>query len=291
EQICQSRSAGGTIAIGIVFPPLHPAGYRFVTQPEFPFIRAHLDDLELGFVAQFESMFHILTVGFLEFRYVTQAFQALIQLDENPKRSVANDAAANQVADTMIREELFPHIRLQLLYAKRQPMVVAIDIQDHGFDAFSFFQYLRRMLDSPRRNVGNVDKPIDSLFDFNESAKVGEIPNSAADHRSDRVTLSQGAPWIGLGLFESQRNPAILEVDVQDDGFDILSDMKHLGRMLDAVPRQNYDMQQPIDSAQNDEYALIRNVFHDAANFGILPENFQCEGFFPRLLVLQHQFS
>ena len=61
--------------------------------------------------------------------------------------------------------------------------------------------------------------------------------------------------------------------------------------MVDAAPGQICDMQQPIDAAQIDEYAVIRNVFHDAANFGILPENFQCEGFFPRLLVLQHQFS
>src|SRR5207237_5984067 len=111
-------------------------------------------------------------------------------------RRMPNDAATNQITHGMICEELFPRIRLQLLDAKRQPMVVAVDVQDDCIDAFTLFQYLGRMLDPPRGNIGDVYKAVNSLFNINESAKVSQIAHTATDNRSDRVPLRQGAPWI-----------------------------------------------------------------------------------------------
>src|SRR2546425_8523910 len=113
-----------------------------------------------------------------------------------------NDAATNQITHRMIREELFPRIRLQLLDAEQQAMVVAIDVQDNCIDALTLFQYLRRMLDPPRGNIGHVYEAVNSLFDFNESAKVSQIADTATDYRSDRVPLRQGAPGVRFGLLE-----------------------------------------------------------------------------------------
>ena len=113
-----------------------------------------------------------------------------------------NDAATNQITNCMIGEELFPRVGLQLLDAKRQPVVVAIDVQDNCIDALTLFQYLRGMLDPPGGNIGDVNQPVNSLFDFNESAKVGQIADTAADYGTDRVPLRQGAPGIRFGLLE-----------------------------------------------------------------------------------------
>src|SRR5437899_6487924 len=113
-----------------------------------------------------------------------------------------NDAATNQITHRMIREELFPRIRLQLLDAERQAMVVAIDVQDNCIDALTLLQYLRGMLDPPGRDIGDVHKPVNSLFEFNEGAEVGQIADTATDNRPDGVPLRQGAPGIRFGLLE-----------------------------------------------------------------------------------------
>ena len=98
----------------------------------------------------------------------------------------------------MVREELLPDIGLKLLDSQRQPMIVRIDVQDHGFHALALLQNFGRMFDAARRNIGNVDKPIDSLFDFDERAEVGQIANTAGNHGTDGVTFRQSRPWIGL---------------------------------------------------------------------------------------------
>jgi hypothetical protein len=73
-----------------------------------------------------------------------------------------------------------------------------------------------------------MHEAIDPFLDFNKSAEVGEIADSACDHRSDRVTLRQRGPRIRLGLLHSQRNPPVLHVHIEHNSFDVLSDLKHL---------------------------------------------------------------
>src|SRR2546422_8801792 len=114
---------------------------------------------------------------------MTETFEAFVQLNEHAKWRVPNDATTNQIADHVICEELVPYIRLQLLHAERQTMVLRINVEDHRIDSLTLLQYLGWMLDPPRRNIGDMHKPVDSLFDFNEGAKVGEIANPATDHR------------------------------------------------------------------------------------------------------------
>ena len=76
-------------------------------------------------------------------------------------------------------EELLPDIRLKLFDSEREPMIFRIDIQNHGFDFLALLQNFGRMFDAARRNIGNMDKPIDSLFDFDKRAEIGQIANTA----------------------------------------------------------------------------------------------------------------
>ena len=138
EQVRESGAAVGTFTIGIVFPPFRVFGNSFVTQADFVFIRTQLDDFEITFFANPKTILHILTIGVIELRHVTQALDAFIQLDKHSKRSVTDNAAANQIPDRVVREELFPRVGLELFDPERQAMVVAVDVQDHCIDAVAF---------------------------------------------------------------------------------------------------------------------------------------------------------
>src|SRR5262249_11249867 len=107
-------------------------------------------------------------------------------------------------------------------------MVVGIDVQNDGLNALTLLQYLRRMFDAPGRNVGNVDKAVDSFFDFYECAEVGQVAYTAGDHGTDRVALGESAPRIGFSLLQTEGNAAIIQIDIQNDSFNILSQLKHL---------------------------------------------------------------
>ena len=98
-----------------------------------------LPGLKYGtFFAQPETILDVLTIGIIEFRDMAEAFDAFIQLDEHSKRRVANDTATDQISYAVAGEELLPHIRLQLLDPKRQPVIISVDVQDHRIDALTF---------------------------------------------------------------------------------------------------------------------------------------------------------
>src|SRR5436190_4448043 len=102
---------------------------------------------------------------------MTQSFNAFLQFDENTEWRVTHDAPTHAVARTMAGEECLPHIRLQLFDAERQTMVIGVNVEDDRLDALTLFQDFRRMLDSPRRNIRNVNQTIDSFFDLDECAE------------------------------------------------------------------------------------------------------------------------
>jgi hypothetical protein len=76
-------------------------------------------------------------------------------------------------------EELFPDVRLKLLDAQRQTVVIGIDVQDDRVDFVAFLQNFRGMFDATRGNIGNVHKPVDSLFHFYERAEIRQIAHAA----------------------------------------------------------------------------------------------------------------
>ena len=151
-----------------------------------------------------------------------RAFDTFVQFDENSEWRVPHNSAANGIPTPVSCEELLPDIRLQLFDSEREPMVVGVDIQNHGFHPLALLQHFGRMFDAARRDVGNVNKTIDSFFDFDKRAEIRQISHAAGDHGADRVSLCQRAPGIGLRLLETERDAAIVHVDIEDDGFDIL---------------------------------------------------------------------
>src|SRR5438128_7220095 len=105
------------------------------------------------------------------------------------------------------------------------------------------------MFDAPWGDIRDMDEPINSLFNLYESAEVCEVANAAADDGADRVSLGQSAPWIGLGLFETKGDAPAVQIEVENDGFNILSQLKHLRRMLHSLAPGHFgNVNQSLDA-------------------------------------------
>jgi hypothetical protein len=65
-------------------------------------------------------------------------------------------------------------------------------------------------------------------------------------------------------LLEAQRHARALAVELQDAHFDLVADLDHFGRMLDALPGHVGDVQQAVDAAEVDERAVVGEVLDRA---------------------------
>ena len=203
---------------------------------------------------------------------VHEALDALEQLDESAEFGQANDLAHQYVAGTVRLEELLQHVRLQLLDAERQPLVLGIDLEDDRLDLVALFEYFARMLDAlGPRQVRNVNQAVDSFLDFDEGAEVREVAYRAGDLVADAVFRTDQVPRVGLGLLEAQRQAPSFLVDVEHDTFDPIARVEHFGRVLDTLgPRHLRDVDQPFDALLDfDECAVVGQADDLAANPGV----------------------
>ena len=82
--------------------------------------------------------------------------------------------------------------------------------------------------------------------------------------RADRVLVVDVVPRAGRLLLEAQGDLFALVVDVQDLHLDLLVDLDHVRRMVDAAPAHVGDVQQAVDAAQVDERAELGDVLDRA---------------------------
>src|ERR1700694_2886608 len=80
--------------------------------------------------------------------------------------------------------------------------------------------------------IRDVDETVDAFFDFDEHTEVGELADAALDHRADAVASGDGGPRVGLELFDSERDAAILRLHIQHHGFHLIADFDDLARVL-----------------------------------------------------------
>src|ERR1700686_3516908 len=80
--------------------------------------------------------------------------------------------------------------------------------------------------------VADMHQAIDSVLDFNESAKLGQIADPALDRRSYRILVMQRIPGVGRELPHAQRDPALGRVHAQHHAIHFVADVDQLRRML-----------------------------------------------------------
>src|SRR5579872_4217965 len=80
--------------------------------------------------------------------------------------------------------------------------------------------------------VRNVHQPVDAVFDLNESAEISQVAYASFNDGSDGILLLELFPWILLKLLHSKRDAAVIRVDAQDDGVNLIAGLDHLRWML-----------------------------------------------------------
>ena len=116
--------------------------------------------------------------------------------------------------------------------------------------------------------IADVDQAVDTIFDLDERAEVGQVSYPAFDRRAHRIFLMQSVPRISCKLPHAQRNPALLRVHVQHYAIDVVADIHQLRRMLHAFgPRHFADVHQSFDALlQFDKRAVISDADHASTN-------------------------
>src|SRR5690242_15674430 len=74
---------------------------------------------------------------------------------------------------------------------------------------------------------------------------------------TDFVLRGHRLPRMRLYLFQAQRNPLLVRLDLYDLGIDLLANTQHILRFLDAAPRDLANVQQPVDSPEVNKGSVI----------------------------------
>ena len=73
-------------------------------------------------------------------------------------------------------------------------------------------------------------------------------------------------PRIVEQLLHAERDAVGLVVDLDDLDLHLLTDVEHLGRVIDAPPGDVGDVQQAVDAAEIHERAVVGDVLHHAVD-------------------------
>ncbi len=195
---------------------------------------------------------------------VNQTVDPGLDLDEGAEGSQVADLTTDACARRILLGQVQPRIFFRLLHAQGNLLLVAIDLQHHGFDLIGDRDELRRMPDVPRpAHLRDMDEALDTAFQFDERTVVRDRHDLATHSCADRILLLDILPRMRLELLEAERDPLAIPVDVEDLDLDLIAHIANLARVPDPAPRHVGDVQQSVHAAEIDERAKVRDVLDD----------------------------
>src|ERR1700677_1052302 len=116
--------------------------------------------------------------------------------------------------------------------------------------------------------VRGVYHAVDSVLDLDEGTEVGEVADAALDDGTNRVLVFELLPGIFLELLHAERDAAVVRIDAQDNGVDLVTGLDHLRRMLHPVGTSHLrDVNEALDALlQFDECTVVGDRENAAAN-------------------------
>src|SRR5229473_728265 len=88
----------------------------------------------------------------------------------------------------------------------RQPDApfLAVDLDHDCLDLVAHLVERRRLVDALVAELRDMDESLDTRFDLDEHAKVGDRFDLALDRAADRMALRERLPWIRFDLLEPE---------------------------------------------------------------------------------------
>src|SRR6185436_12862051 len=126
----------------------------------------------------------------------------------------------------------------------------------------------------PARHLRDVEQAVDARLELDEGAELGQPDHLALHVRPDRELAGHVLPRVALELLETQRDPLVLLVDVEDDRLDRLPLLQEL-RGMGHVPRPRHvgDVEEAVDPRlELHEGPEVREVAHLPLHLHARPE-------------------
>src|SRR3954452_15018528 len=154
-------------------------------------------------------------------------------------------------------------VALELFDAKRDALLLDINVEHHGFHHVALFEVVDHLLARKLPvEIGQMHHAVDIAFEPEEQAELGLVLDLALHRRSHREFFHEHFPGIAHGLLEAERDPAFDRIDFENLHFHLLRGRNDLAGMHVLLgPRHFRDMDQAFDTRlQFDERAVIGDV-------------------------------
>ena len=115
---------------------------------------------------------------------------------------------------------------------------------------------------------------IDSVFNFNESPEVSQVPHAAVNSCANLIAFVKCLPGILLHLFHPQADTTGFGIDTEDFDFDRITRIDNLTRMLDTLrPAHFRNVDQTLHPIlQLDKGAIVGHACDATINAGAYGE-------------------
>ena len=85
-------------------------------------------------------------------------------------------------------------------------------------------------------HLAYVNQPFDSLFEFYESAVIGDADHPSGNVRANGIAMRSIQPWVRRELFESERNALLIFVELQHLYLNLIADVNQIAGMSEPPP-------------------------------------------------------
>src|SRR5438445_542481 len=141
-----------------------------------------------------------------------QALDPRLELDERAVVRDRDDLALHARADGVLRGDVLPGVRLQLLQAEADALALPVDVENLHLDFLADVHHLGRVRHPAIAHVGDVEQAVHAA-QVDEGAEVGDVLHDALPRLADLQLLHQD---VALLLREDDRAFLILEMLEED---------------------------------------------------------------------------
>src|SRR5690242_7642941 len=128
-------------------------------------------------------------------------------------------------------------------------MMNRIHFEYTDLDRLSLFDSFGGILNVRNAELRHGDEALDVAAEIDDDTLVHEADDAAAHLRADGVRLTDPQPRILLRLLQTEGNPLVLGVDVQNENGDGISLLQHLRRVLHPLgPGHVGNVDQAVDA-------------------------------------------
>ena len=164
---------------------------------------------------------------------MNQAFDARLDLDKRAEIHESRDGAAHSLARGVFSGNGIPRMRLHLLHADGNAMLIGIDLDDLRLNLLAHGEHVRRFVNAMPGNFADVKQRVRSA-DLDKRPVVGEAANHAL-HRIAffklRKTALLAGPFFVFGNGAAiDHHVFVIHIDLGDAAADLLLDqLLHFG--------------------------------------------------------------